>query len=208
MTELIFSSLRDRKRAETWSMIHTAAAGLTLDKGLECVTVEEIAEQANISSRTFFNYFATKEDAILGLQEPIIEDHVREEFVLADNFLDQVSRLLLTVAQSTFGGDYAASQRFEILARYPELLQRRIAYIGKVESLVATLVRERLDESASWSADLADLPASDTAQVIVLMGSATMRFAMQHGSPPTSTAQLDALNSATDIFRRILRKVI
>lgn len=209
MSELLSLPLRERKRAETWTTIHDAAAELTLEMGPCSVTVEAIADRANISSRTFFNYFNSKEDAILGLQEPAIADDVRDGFAISEDLLSRVSTLLLTVAQSTFGGDYATSHRFEVLERYPELLQRRIAYITKVEDLVADLVEDRLEDSGHWRAELADVPSRETAQIIVMMASSTMRFAMQRGSPPVGTAaQFEALDSATTLFRRILRKAV
>jgi AcrR family transcriptional regulator len=209
VTELLSRPLRERKRAETWTTIHNAAAELTLEMGLHVVTVEAIADQSNIASRTFFNYFNSKEDAILGLQQPVIADEVRNDFVITEDLLSRVSTLLLTVAQSTFGGDYATSRRFEVLERYPELIQRRIDYIAKVEELVAALVEERLEESGQWRDELADIPCGETARVIVMMASAAMRFAMQRGSPPIGTAaQFEALDGATTLFRRILRKAV
>lgn len=62
--------LRERNRLETWALIHDKASGLALDEGLAKTTVEAIADAAGISKRTFFNYFATKEDAIMGTQPP------------------------------------------------------------------------------------------------------------------------------------------
>ncbi|WP_162144843.1 TetR/AcrR family transcriptional regulator [Arthrobacter castelli] len=201
--------LRERKRAETWTTIHQVAADLTLDRGLQAVTVEAIAEQANISSRTFFNYFSGKEDAILGLQEPKIDEEVRDGFALTGDLLSRVSTLLMTVGQSTFGGDNATSRRFEVLERYPELVQRRLSYISKVEDLVAELVEERLEETGQWRAELSDVPCSEAARVLVMMASAAMRFAMQRGSPPVGRdEQFEALDSATTLFRRILRKAL
>lgn len=208
MTELLSLPLRERKRVETWTAVHNAATELTLSKGLHSVTVEAIAEQANISSRTFFNYFSTKEDAILGLQEPSVEGHVRDDFAVSGSLLDSVAKLLLTVSQSTFGGDRTTSRRFEVLKHHPELMQRRISYIAKVETLVAGLVEERLASSAGWPDGLEDVPPADIAQVLVLTASAAMRFAMQQGTPPDTATQYAALDQATTLFRKTLRNSI
>jgi AcrR family transcriptional regulator len=55
--------LRGRKRAATRRALGAAAMQLVTERGLQ-VTVEEIAERAGVSTRTFFNYFSTKEEAI------------------------------------------------------------------------------------------------------------------------------------------------
>lgn len=190
-------------------MIHSAATELTLEKGLEHATIEAIADEANISPRTFFNYFSSKEDAILGMQEPSIDEHLQNEFELTGDLLDNVSELLLTVAQSTYGGDRATSRRYEVQARYPELNQRRLSYISKAEKLVIDLVHTRLAESEYWRTDAPDLPPREVAQVLVLMGSATVRFVMQRGSPVRDvTAQFEALDRASTFFQKVLRKAI
>lgn len=59
------STPRERKKAATRQALHEAALRLALASGLENVTVEDIAEQARVSRRTFSNYFANKEDAVL-----------------------------------------------------------------------------------------------------------------------------------------------
>ncbi|WP_405062493.1 TetR/AcrR family transcriptional regulator [Kribbella sp. NBC_01505] len=58
--------LRERKKLQTRAALTEAALRLALEKGPENVTVEEIAEAADVSVRTFFNYFPHKEYAILG----------------------------------------------------------------------------------------------------------------------------------------------
>lgn len=58
-------TLRTRKKAATRQSLHEAALRLAMEHGLDGVTVEDIAGEVGVSRRTFSNYFANKEDAIL-----------------------------------------------------------------------------------------------------------------------------------------------
>jgi AcrR family transcriptional regulator len=57
--------LRDRKKAATRAALSAAAVRLAKEFGLESVTSESIAAEAGVSTRTFHNYFASKEEAVL-----------------------------------------------------------------------------------------------------------------------------------------------
>ncbi len=58
--------LRERKKRETRLALHRAALELVEDRGLVAVTIDEIAARADVSARTFFNYFESKDAAVLG----------------------------------------------------------------------------------------------------------------------------------------------
>jgi AcrR family transcriptional regulator len=62
-------ALRERKRLATWRGIRDAALRLFEEQGYEATTVDQIAEAAQVSRATFFNYFASKE-AVVFDQDP------------------------------------------------------------------------------------------------------------------------------------------
>ncbi|MDQ1018664.1 TetR/AcrR family transcriptional regulator [Streptomyces afghaniensis] len=61
------ASLTERRKAETRMEIARAAAGLFVRHGLRATRAEDIAQAAGIAPRTFYRYFATKEEAVAPL---------------------------------------------------------------------------------------------------------------------------------------------
>jgi AcrR family transcriptional regulator len=59
------TGLRERKKARTRSGISAAAIALFLERGYDQVSVAEVAEAAEVSKRTLFAYFPTKDDLVL-----------------------------------------------------------------------------------------------------------------------------------------------
>ncbi|MER6381769.1 TetR family transcriptional regulator [Streptomyces sp. NPDC001127] len=60
-------SLTERRKAETRTEIARAAAALFVRQGLRATRAEDIAQAAGIAPRTFYRYFATKEEAVAPL---------------------------------------------------------------------------------------------------------------------------------------------
>ena len=59
--------LRERKRIDTRSRIMAAASGLFLQRGIDSVTVDEIAAAADVGKGTVYNYFEAKEDMVVAM---------------------------------------------------------------------------------------------------------------------------------------------
>lgn len=63
----VSGSLTERRKAETRGEIARAAARLFAGQGLRATRAEDIAQAAGIAPRTFYRYFATKEEAVAPL---------------------------------------------------------------------------------------------------------------------------------------------
>ncbi|MFF8590823.1 TetR/AcrR family transcriptional regulator [Streptomyces sp. NPDC015220] len=69
--------LRERKKRQTRQYISDVATGLFVERGFDAVTVAEIAEAANVSVNTVYNYFPAKEDLFLDRSSGVTDRLVR-----------------------------------------------------------------------------------------------------------------------------------
>ncbi|OAV55944.1 TetR family transcriptional regulator [Rhizobium sp. WYCCWR10014] len=60
---------RERKRRQTRARIENAAMTLFLQRGFEATTIEDITEAADVSKRSFFDYFPSKEEVVFAWQD-------------------------------------------------------------------------------------------------------------------------------------------
>jgi len=65
--------LRERKKLATREALGAAAVRLALERGFDNLRVEDIAEAAGVSPRTFNNYFSSREQAICALRNAHVE---------------------------------------------------------------------------------------------------------------------------------------
>ncbi|MEU0742459.1 TetR/AcrR family transcriptional regulator [Streptomyces sp. NPDC006134] len=65
--------LRERKKRQTRQYISDVATGLFIERGFDAVTVAEVAEAANVSVNTVYNYFPAKEDLFLDRSKGVVD---------------------------------------------------------------------------------------------------------------------------------------
>ncbi|PJJ73433.1 AcrR family transcriptional regulator [Diaminobutyricimonas aerilata] len=74
-------STREQRREKTAARLTTASRRLTAERGLSGFTVEELCSEVGVSRRTFFNYFPSKEEAVLGVDEADEGQRLAERFL-------------------------------------------------------------------------------------------------------------------------------
>ncbi|GAA4203296.1 TetR/AcrR family transcriptional regulator [Streptosporangium oxazolinicum] len=195
----ITAGLRERKKAETRQAVHEAALRLTAEHGLEHVTVEAIADAANISRRTFSNYFASKEDALLYGDEQRIRLLV--ERIRTRPAEESAWRALHGAVRDSYGELGGPEREWAIRARlakrHPSLLARQLASHANLERELAQVIAERGDHGDHGTATR---PRVMAAAFLVAMRIATHMWTDEQESRPLVEIMDDVLDEMARPF--------
>jgi AcrR family transcriptional regulator len=135
---------RSRHKLATFRAIAGAARELTLARGLDGVTIEEIADAAGVSPRTFFNYFSCKEEAIVGV-EPAVLAAIAEEVEARPADEPPLTALFAVFVPED---ESALARRWmlrtELMRRHPQLLPRHMAALVDLELALTGAVATRM----------------------------------------------------------------
>ncbi len=179
------TGLRERKKAETRQAISAAALDLALAHGPGGVTVDDIAAAADVSPRTVFNYFGTKEEAILGVDPERRADVLAR---LADRPDGELPLVSLREAMRSDDPHAAVSWRARArLAReHPQLQSAYVAGFTALEDELTHVLAGRLAVD----------PATDPyPRLVVAVALAALRVAVQNA---IDVDQVDVIDAAVD----------
>jgi AcrR family transcriptional regulator len=140
------TGLRERKKAATRQALHEAALRLAMERGLDRVTSEAVADAAGVSRRTFSNYFANKEQALLH------GDTTRMRLLL-DLVLARPARESAWAALGAAGRELLAHlgdrdpdwvARTRLIRQHPTLVVYQVAMYASFERDLAAAIAGRL----------------------------------------------------------------
>ena len=142
-------TLRQRRTAATALNIETQAVALALEHGLDHVTVEMICEASEVSARTFFNYFGTKDNAILGKFAPEIDEQKAREFIASNN-PDILSEVIgvVKLPDDFLQNPGLELQRMKLLNQNPGLMSKQMERFSSVPSQIEDILFLRLRRAA------------------------------------------------------------
>ena len=134
---------RERKRRQTRERIQQAAMTLFLERGFEETTVEDIAEAADVSKRSFFDYFPSKEDVVFAWQDTFAQ-HLMNAIAMRPPEEPAVSVVRHALIDTVVA---AADQRAlaigDLINRTPALKARDQLKYAKLEQKLAEALEAR-----------------------------------------------------------------
>jgi AcrR family transcriptional regulator len=133
--------LRQRKKVETRSALSQAALSLALERGLEAVTADDIAASANVSPRTFHNYFASKEEALAAGWRSMLQAYVDELLARPrdEPILASLEHVLAPIAAAAASSRDETAAHLELLASAGFARYRGILIDEAVRALTDTV---------------------------------------------------------------------
>jgi AcrR family transcriptional regulator len=191
----VVHSLREKKKARTRRALQDCALRLFGQKGFEATTVEEIAEAAEVSPRTFFRYFASKEAVLL-------EDDYDPQLFAAMAEVGQTDQppavLLRELLGQLLPPIYAADSealltRTKLILSTPSLAGHAAEQRTQMESVIAGLLAKVYDRDAG------DLDVKVTASCLVgAMWAAIIAWYDSGGEQPLPQLMDQALGALAD----------
>jgi AcrR family transcriptional regulator len=212
------AGLRERKKVATRHALGVAAMRLAMERGLENVLVDDIADAAGVSARTFNNYFASKYEAICALgfdramrigaalrerpaSEPLwdaIVAAVMSEYGSADRALDEdwMAGIRLVTSTPALRGEY-----LKVQAMMQYSLAEAIALRGGFKPRAA---RGFGGSSSPRASNSTMFPRILAAAVTAAVQAAMERWL--HADPPTALAPVirRSLEQLADGMREVL----
>lgn len=186
--------LRERKKRARRLALIDAAQHLVAEHGLDAVTVEMISAEAGVSPRTFFNYFESKDDAVIGAEDAGLPEDVVRTFVEGGptgRLLSDVQALVAALLATADEAHDRVKRAMDLMQSEPHLLRRHVVWMDRHKNQLTELFEARRAHTP-FSTD------NELLTMLVLLLLRTSLVAWEHagyaGSPadhlPTAVTQL------------------
>ena len=140
--------LRERKKLKARLGIERAALELVLERGYDGTTVEDICERAEVSKKTFFNYFPSKAAVVTGRMDdfPEADQLIAMMEAHAEMCYLDVLVNMISADYTVREGDESSELRFQAFRKMPQLFFRGQRDLLNVQKAVTEAVGSYLEE--------------------------------------------------------------
>lgn len=147
------TNLRERRAAETSAALRSEARRLTSERGFSGFTIEEMCSEVGVSRRTFFNYYASKENAVLGIPVRTDTSDLEEAFVSGTGaLLDDLADLMIARWERRSLTKAEVDELGKVFEREPRLFTHFIGLAAEGERGDIALARRRADVASDLAA--------------------------------------------------------
>lgn len=196
---------REIKHRETSLRIERSAVDLVLQNGFDGVTVDMICEASGISQRTFFNYFKTKDAAVIGDEPPKIDEAQARAFIATDG-PDLLAEVLELVVSSSLAGspdEKLLTDRLRLFEKNPQLLLKQMDRMNRITTELSELIYLRIKRETGPSVSEADL--HDRADLLTHAMLGVMRYMANRWITTAGANSADTLEHTSRLLRSTLR---
>lgn len=185
-------TLREQHRERTGAAIHEATYRLVEAHGITATSIDDIASKAGVSRRTFFNYFASKEHALLGLMIPTLPESAVAAFnASTESPLLRCVHIILSAYDTSVATGSSKERRRQLFVAYPEIHTKVEAYMGEIEQLVEPVVSQAFTNTP--------VPTS----LILQLAGAVLRYCNKTNQPITTATLKSVIETLHDITKGI-----
>jgi len=184
-----------------------------MEQEIDHTTIEQIAARAEVSPRTFFNYFDSKEDALYGIRRAWGD----RELVAAQLGEAYDGDLVAAVVHTLFRGLPAETSdpslheaRMLLAARDPGVVHRRLRRLGDLREGLIAAVSEliaRAEEAGAAIAD-PDVDRESRAEMLVVVCIGAVRIAVREWADAGATETADEIAARTVAIARSMGTVL
>jgi len=186
--------LRERKKESTRRVLREAALRLALEHGPDNVRVDDIAEAAGVSPRTYNNYFSSREQAIVAAVTADREARVAVAVAARPAGVPLSEAVTDAVVDQYAGPGGQHGGALALITARPALRDAFLAAVADIEDPLAAVIAGRLGTQGK-----------DTAEVLSASVAAAVRIALRRWiQPATGSGLVAASGSLPDLIRAAL----
>lgn len=169
--------LRERKKQATRAALREAALRLALDNGPENLRVNDIADAAGVSPRTYNNYFSSREQAIIAAVTADRERRIADAILAASEEVSLSEAVIRAIVEQYAEPSDHAQDVLLMIAASPALRSSYADSVAMSEGLLAEALIERTGRMTPL-----------TARVLAAGVGAAARIAIQEWLTPVTTS--------------------
>jgi AcrR family transcriptional regulator len=191
--------LRERKKLATRKALREAALQLALEQGPDNVRVDDIAEAAGVSPRTYNNYFSSREQAIVAAVTAEREARIAAAVAARPASIPLADAVTEAIVEQYTGPGSHDGDVLLLITTRPALREAFLGAAAEIEHPLTAVIAERLGDTTHH-----------TAQVLSASVAAAVRIALQRWLrpggvvPATSSGLVVPSGSLPELLRTAL----